>query len=186
MATKSFTRPLIAAGVLIIGIGLAAQTAVSGSAPEQAGAGSAPLAASPDPLPKFAARALDGQTVRSDQWRGKVTLVNFWATWCSPCRAEIPDLLRLQTKYRDHLRIIGISADEGDVTPVKNFAAALRMDFPIVMLTPELDQLFGGVHALPVTVLVDREGRMVKRHLGAIDARQVELEVRALAGLPPN
>lgn len=187
MASKSFMHPIIAAGVLVAGIGLVAQTVVSGSSPAQtAGAGSVQFAASPDPLPKFTARSLDGQTVRSDQWRGKVTLVNFWATWCSPCRAEIPDLLRLQTKYRDQLRIIGISADEGDVTPVKNFVAALRMDFPIVMLTPELDGLFGGVHGLPTTLLVDRDGRIVKRHMGAIDAKTVELEVRVLAGLAPG
>lgn len=187
MARKRFMRPIIAAGVLIVGIGIAAQAAVPGSsAPQAAGAASVQFAARPDPLPTFTARTIDGQTVGSDQWRGKVTLVNFWATWCSPCRAEIPDLLRLQARYRDHLRIVGISADEGDVAPVKNFAAALRMDFPIVMLTPALDGLFGGVHGLPTTLLVDREGRIVKRHIGAIDARTVELEVRVLAGLAPG
>jgi len=177
----------IAAGLLAVGVVLAGPLMISASTPTQAaGAGSVQFAASPAPLPEFTARSLDGQTVRSEQWRGKVTLVNFWATWCSPCRAEIPDLLRLQTKYRDHLRIVGISADEGDVTPVRNFAAALRMDFPIVMLTPELDRLFGGVHALPVTLLVDREGKIVKKHMGAIDAKTVELEVRVLAGLAPG
>lgn len=142
--------------------------------------------ANPAPVPTFSAATLDGQTVRSEQWRGKVTLVNFWATWCSPCRAEIPDLLGLQAKYRDHLRLIGISADEGDVGPVKNFVAAMRMNFPIVMLTPKLDQLLGGVHGLPTTLLVDREGRIVKRHLGAIDLKTIELEVRVLAGLAPD
>ncbi|MGE0862935.1 MAG: TlpA family protein disulfide reductase [Vicinamibacterales bacterium] len=142
--------------------------------------------AAPEPLPAFTARTLDDRTLRSAEWRGKVTIVNFWATWCAPCRAEIPDLIRLQTKYRDHLRIIGFSADEGDPTPVRNFIAAMKMDFPNVRVTPQLDRLFGGVHALPMTLLVDREGRIVKKHMGAIDARSVEAEVRALAGLPPG
>lgn len=142
--------------------------------------------ANPVSVPPFSAPTLDGQTIRSDQWRGKVTLVNFWATWCGPCRAEIPDLLGLQAKYPDRLRLIGISADEGDVGPVKHFVAALRMNFPIVMLTPKLDQLLGGVQGLPTTLLVDREGRVVKRHLGAIDSKTIELEVRVLAGLEPD
>lgn len=177
----------MAAGWLIVGVGLWAQPAVSGSMPPQASSASpVQFLANPVVVPNFTARSLDGQAVRSDQWRGKVTLVNFWATWCSPCRAEIPDLLRLQTKYHDHLRVIGISADEGDVTPVRNFIAAMKMDFPTVMMTPELDRLFGGVHALPMTLLVDRDGRVVKRHMGAIDAKTVELEVRVLAGLAPG
>lgn len=187
MKGNPILRPVIAAALLIVGAGIAAQPAVSGwSAPQAASSDSVQFVASPSPVPTFTARALDGQTVRSDQWRGKVTIVNFWATWCSPCRAEIPDLLRIQAKYRDHLRIIGISADEGDVTPVKNFVAALRMTFPIVMLTPELDGLFGGVEGLPTTLLVDRDGRIVKRHMGAIDAKTIDLEVRVLAGLAPG
>lgn len=187
MEKKHILRASIAAGLLIVGVNLGAQSAVSGSpAPPAAGATSVQFLASPGLLPAFTARSLDGQTVRSDQWRGQVTLVNFWATWCGPCRAEIPDLLRLQVKYREHLRVIGISADEGDLTPVKNFVAAMKMDFPIVMMTPELDRLFGGVHALPMTLLVDRDGRIVKRHMGAIDAKTTELEVRVLAGLAPG
>ena len=70
----------------------------------------------PKPVPSFTAHDLEGRLISSADWRGKVTIVNFWATWCGPCRAEIPDLIALQTKYRDRLQIIGISEDEGRPT----------------------------------------------------------------------
>ena len=66
----------------------------------------------PAPMPDITMKTIDGKTISSSTWRGKVTIVNFWATWCPPCRAEIPDLIALQEKYRDQVQIIGISEDE--------------------------------------------------------------------------
>ncbi len=131
-------------------------------------------------------RDLDGRTISPATLRGKVTIVNFWATWCPPCRAEIPDLVALQKKYGDHLQVIGVSQDDGPLEPVKRFAAEQHMNYPIVMMTPELERAFPGVHALPTSFVLDREARLVQRHVGMLNANVTEQETRALAGLPVN
>src|SRR5262245_64210127 len=76
----------------------------------------------PKPLQAFTVYDLDHREISTSNWRGKVVLVNFWATWCPPCRAEIPDLVALQTKYRERLQIIGVSQDEGSPEAVRRFA----------------------------------------------------------------
>ncbi len=131
-------------------------------------------------------RTVDGKTMTSDALRGKVTIINFWATWCPPCRAEIPDLVALQQKYGDRLQVIGVSQDEGSTDPVTRFAAEQHMNYPIVMMTPEIDRAFPGVTALPTSFVLDREGRVVQKHVGMLNANVTEQETRALAGLPVN
>jgi thiol-disulfide isomerase/thioredoxin len=138
----------------------------------------------PATVPAFAARDLDGREVSTGKWRGKVVLVNFWATWCGPCRAEIPDLIALQEKYRDQLQIIGVSEDEAPPEEVKRFAVEHRMNYPVVMETAEIRQLFPGVSALPTSFILDRESRLVQKHVGMLKASMTELEARSLAGLP--
>ena len=133
-----------------------------------------------------AMRDLDGNTISPASLRGKVVLVNFWATWCPPCRAEIPDLVALQSKYGDRLQIIGVSQDEGSVEVVRRFAAEHHVNYPIVMMTPELDRAFTGIAALPTSFVLDREGRIVQRHVGMLNAIVTEQETRALAGLSVN
>jgi thiol-disulfide isomerase/thioredoxin len=140
----------------------------------------------PAAVPALAMRDLDGRSLSSADWRGKVVIVNFWATWCPPCRAEIPDLVALQNKYRDRLLIIGVSQDEGSVEVVKQFVAAHQMNYPVVMMTPEIDQAFPGIRALPTSFILDRESRVVQRHVGLLNQGVTEQETRALAGLPVN
>ena len=140
----------------------------------------------PEAVPAVAMRDLGGQSISSADWRGKVVIVNFWATWCPPCRAEIPALVELQKKYAGRLQIIGVSQDEGSIELVKQFAAEHEMNYPIVMMTPELDKAFPGIHALPTSYVLDREGRIVQRHIGLLNATLTEHETRALAGLPVN
>jgi thiol-disulfide isomerase/thioredoxin len=140
----------------------------------------------PAAVPALSMRDLDGRPISSADWRGKVVIVNFWATWCPPCRAEIPDLVALQDKYRDRLVIIGVSQDEGSVEGVKQFAAAHKMNYPVVMMTAELDQAFPGIRALPTSFILDRESRVVQRHVGLLNQVVTEQEARALAGLPVN
>jgi thiol-disulfide isomerase/thioredoxin len=134
----------------------------------------------------FTAKALDGSEVSLASLRGKVVIVNFWATWCPPCREEIPDLIALQAKYKDHLQIIGVSQDEAPPSMVAQFAAEHRMNYPIVMDTPAIDQLFTNIHALPTSFIVDREGRIAQRHVGMLNASLTETETRVLAGLETN
>jgi thiol-disulfide isomerase/thioredoxin len=138
----------------------------------------------PAVIPGLTLTTLDGRTLNSEDWRGKVTLINFWATWCPPCRQEIPDLIKLQDKYRDQLLIIGVSSDTGPTELVAKFAADYKMNYPIVMETEEIRRAFPGVYALPTSFFVDGDLKMVKKHVGLLNAAQTELEARYLAKLP--
>jgi thiol-disulfide isomerase/thioredoxin len=145
------------------------------------------LLSTPTPLPaSFTFHDLDGRTISSESLRGKVTIVNFWATWCPPCRAEIPDLIALQDKYRDQLQIIGVSQDETGPEGVRQFATEQRMNYPIVMSTPELERIFTGIYALPTSFIIDRTAQIVQKHVGMLNAETTEGETRLLAGLSVN
>lgn len=137
----------------------------------------------PSSLDPFTLTDLDGKTIASSDWKGKVVLVNFWATWCGPCRAEIPDLVALQSKYRDRVVVIGVSEDEGPIDKVREFAAQYKVNYPIVMTTPEIEERFPGVAALPTTFFLDTDGRIAQRHIGILHGRETEATARVLAGL---
>jgi len=137
----------------------------------------------PVAVPDLTLKTLDGRTLNSRDWKGKVTLVNFWATWCPPCREEIPDLIKLQERYKDHLQIIGVSSDEGPASDVAKFAAEHRMNYAIVMETPELTKAFPGIFALPTTFVIDQDVKMVQKHVGLLNPAMVEQETRVLAKL---
>ena len=141
-----------------------------------------------DPLsvPTFTARDLDGRLVSPADWRGKVTIVNFWATWCGPCRAEIPALIAMQEKYRDRLQVIGVSEDEASPELVRRFVADQKINYSIIMTTEEIAHAFPGVTALPTSFVVDREVRVVQKHVGLLNPTLAEQETRALAGLAVN
>ncbi|HEX7138931.1 MAG TPA: TlpA disulfide reductase family protein [Vicinamibacterales bacterium] len=141
---------------------------------------------SPATVQSFTAADLDGRSVSTASLHGKVVIVNFWATWCPPCRAEIPDLIALQEKYRDTLQIIGVSQDEVPPEQVKRFAVDHGMNYPVVMSTAAIEKLFPGIHALPTSFILDREGRLVQKHVGMLNAALTELETRSLAGLSVN
>ena len=140
----------------------------------------------PKPAPAFTVTDLDGREISPASLRGKVVIVNFWATWCGPCRAEIPDLVALQNKYKGTLQVIGISEDEAGVEVVKRFAAEHQINYPIAMMTPEIERLYPGISALPTSFILDRESRVVQKHVGMLTARTTEYEARHLAGLAVN
>ena len=137
----------------------------------------------PQAVADFTLTALDGRRLSSADWKGKVVLLNFWATWCGPCRAEIPDLVALQNKYGDQLVVVGISEDEGPVDVVRKFAADYKVNYPVAMTTPEMQKIFPGITALPTTFILDRDGRMVQKHIGLLHPRETEAATRYLAGL---
>src|SRR5713226_8293741 len=144
------------------------------------------FAKDPQPAPPFLLLDLDGNVVSTAAWQGKVVLVNFWATWCPPCREEIPILIQLSEKYKDDLLVIGISVDDSSPADVKEFARRIGVNYPIVMRSRELIAEYGGVPALPTTFLVNKDGRVVQKHEGLFSPGLYETEVRALLGLPIN
>jgi thiol-disulfide isomerase/thioredoxin len=137
----------------------------------------------PAPLPAFDLTTLDGRHITSDDLKGKVVLMNFWATWCPPCRAEIPDLMELQSRYRDKLVIIGVSEDDPPIDTVTKFVADEKMNYPVAMSTDALRKIFRGVVALPTTFVIDPDGRLEQKHVGQLNAANTEGEARALAGM---
>ena len=167
-----------------------AVNSVSGSKnKDQAPTGASPVirfAKDPTPTPPFLVSDLNGRSVSTAQLKGKVVLVNFWATWCPPCREEIPELVSLQEKYKDGLQIIGVSMDE-DASPgeVRAFAAKAGINYPVVM-GKDIAKEYGGVPALPTSFVVNRDGGVVQKHVGILQRDEVETEIRALLGLPVN
>jgi thiol-disulfide isomerase/thioredoxin len=137
----------------------------------------------PQPVAPVAFTDLDGRAYNLGDLKGKVVLVNFWATWCPPCLAEIPDLIDLQEKYRDQILVVGVSEDEEPVEVVRKFAAERGVNYPIVMVTPELRDAFPLVVALPTTFVLDRDGRLAKKHVGQLRHAETEVIARALSGL---
>jgi len=138
----------------------------------------------PTPVPSFTIKDLDGRTITPADWRGKVVLLNFWATWCPPCREEIPDLIKLQSKYEGKLQIIGLSEDTGSVENVRNFVKHSAMNYPIAIASSDLEEKFGGVMGLPTSFLLDTNGRVVQKHIGLRNPALYDTEIRALLQLP--
>lgn len=140
----------------------------------------------PVALPEFQVTDLEGKTWRSSDLKGKVVFINYWATWCPPCRAEIPDLVALQQKYKDQILVVGVSEDEIPPDQVKAFASQYAVNYPIAMNTPELRKIFKGIVALPTTFVIDRDGKLVQKHVGQLNPAMTELEARVLAGIDTN
>jgi thiol-disulfide isomerase/thioredoxin len=142
------------------------------------------LLRNPDPAPSFQVRDLDGRLLSPADFQGKVVLLTFWATWCGPCRAEVPDLIALQNQYGDKLQVIGLSVDDGPEEDVRAFVRTRQINYPVAVVPEEVQNRFGGVHGLPTTFLLDSRGRVVQKHVGLRNPLLYDLEIRALLGMP--
>lgn len=131
--------------------------------------------------PSLSLKDLRGREVRLSAYKGKVVLVNFWATWCPPCRAEMPDLVRLQRQYRRRgLQVIGITYPPESRTEVLKFTRRIKVNYPILTGTKETKALFDASETLPVTVIIDREGVVRDVIMGILLADEFEQKVKPL------
>jgi thiol-disulfide isomerase/thioredoxin len=137
----------------------------------------------PDAAPDFKLTTLDGKPVTLADSHGKVILLNFWATWCGPCRAEIPDLIELQNKYKDKLQILGLIVDDDDQDAIKEFIEKVGINYPVAIASNDIRFQYGGIAALPTSFVLDSEGRIVQKHEGLRDPLLYETEIRSLLGL---
>ncbi len=132
-------------------------------------------------VPAFALKDVRGRMVRLSDYKGKVVLLNFWATWCVPCRVEIPELVKLQKEYQGQgLQIVGITVQKYQQRTVRSLAKRLAINYPILFGTQKVTRLFGLGEVLPVTIIIDREGIMRDRILGIMELEEFEEKVKPL------
>lgn len=113
--------------------------------------------------PQFSVNSvIDGQAFSLGQYKGKVVIVDIWATWCPPCRMEIPDIIQLYHNYSDVLQVIGLSVDK-TTDPVREFYTNMKMNYPVAMATAEIVQSYGGVDAIPTTFIIDKHGLIAEK-----------------------
>jgi len=129
----------------------------------------------------FTLKDMNGVDVEFESFRGKVILVNFWATWCGPCRAEIPSLVELQDEYADDLVVLGLSVDD-PAEKLLPYAKEFKMNYPVLVGNgrEDVQEAFGPLYGIPVTVIIGRDGRIALKHSGIATKEQFEREIKTL------
>ncbi|MGE0814938.1 MAG: TlpA family protein disulfide reductase [Vicinamibacterales bacterium] len=143
--------------------------------------GDAACVADAKPASDFTLPSLDGKSQSLSAYKGKVVLLNFWATWCGPCKAEIPGFVELQQQYKDDLVVLGLSVDD-TADKAKAFAAQYKINYPVLLGLghDDVQDAYGPIYGIPASFLISRDGKVCKRHLGIAPKAQFEREIKAL------
>lgn len=141
------------------------------------------------PAPNFSLKDADGKVVKLSDYKGKVVLLNFWATWCGPCKIEIPWFIEFEQNYRDKgFAVLGVAMDEEGWAAVKPYVAAHKVNYRMVIGDDMTAQMYGGVDSLPTSFLIDREGRTAAVHVGLVSKKVYIDDIAQLLGkaaVPP-
>ncbi|MEO8679408.1 MAG: TlpA disulfide reductase family protein [Vicinamibacterales bacterium] len=129
----------------------------------------------------FTMKDLDGKDVALSSYKGKVVLLNFWATWCGPCKAEIPGFVELQEKYKDQLTIVGFSVDD-EADKARTFANEYKMNYPILLGLgrEDVQDAYGPIWGIPASFIISKDGKVCRKHLGIAPKNVFEKEIVAL------
>ena len=172
-------RAVIPLAVLVALVALDAAVRFARARREAAPAASS-LVADPYPLRAFVAQDIDGRDVSTTTWNGKVVVVNFWATWCAPCRREIPALSALQARHGNRVMVIGVLQDSVGADTARQFAASVGMRYALVPSSFEIEQSFPSVEVLPMTFVISPQGEVVAIHAGEVDPAELGRQIDAL------
>ena len=135
--------------------------------------------------PDFKLKDSDGKLVSLASYKGKTILLNFWATWCGPCKVEIPWFIEFENKYKDKgLAVLGVAMDEEGWEVIKPYIAEKKVNYRILAGDDSTAQLYGGVDSLPTTFLIDKDGMIAGVHVGLVSKSEYEKDIQALLGLP--
>lgn len=171
---------LLFAAMLLLNLGCQQAKSSKDQADEDA-AHAVPAVSEEEKLPDFTLASMTGQRVNLRSLEGKhVVVVNFWATWCGPCRMEIPDFNKIYATYRDKgLEILGVSLDHAPEQQVSAFMRSIPIDYPVLLGSPQLGAQY-QIQGLPTTFIVDRNGRVVWKRIGLVQAGQLQYELDKL------
>ncbi|HKW29006.1 MAG TPA: TlpA disulfide reductase family protein [Verrucomicrobiae bacterium] len=173
--------------VCVAAIGIAWLTAVSLAHGAEI-TGKDPAGASGEAAPDFALTNLAGKTVRLSDFKGKIVLLDFWATWCAPCQEEIPSFVQLQKQYSGRgFTVLGIALDDDGAAVVKPLAQKLDVNYPLVIGDTQVAARYGGIQAVPTAFLIGRDGRILKTFVGPRSKSEWEQTIqRALSPAAPG
>ena len=131
--------------------------------------------------PSFALQDLRGKTVRLEEYRGKIVLLNFWATWCAPCQMEMPELMKLQKQHAaEGLQILGITYEKEPAAKIARITRKFKLNYPVLLGAKSLSDSYGIEEALPVTVIVDRDGKIRDRIIGIMEPEEISEKILPL------
>ena len=123
---------------------------------------------------------MNGASVRLADYKGKVILLNFWGTWCPPCQAEIPDLIKAYETHRDEgFVVLGMTIDD-TAEEMRAYAAARKVSYPLLMMQDDVEQAYGPIVGVPMSLFIARDGSICSKHFGPVTYDQVEREIKAL------
>ncbi len=131
------------------------------------------------PAPAFVLKDFQQKTLRLSQYRGKVVLLNFWASWCAPCQAEMPTFAQWQSQYHGKVQVIGVNMDD-EMPKAQAVARKLKVNYPLVIGTAHLGELYGGIYGLPVSFVIDAQGRVRGEYQGGNHVEQIHAEIEHL------
>ncbi len=135
---------------------------------------------SADLAPNFDLTSTDGKNIKLSDYRGKVVIVDFWATWCPPCRKGIPDLIELQNEFKDNLVVIGVSLDQDTKSDVIPFIKKIGINYPIVYGTDQVIMDYGSINAIPTSFVINKDGKIVDKHIGLVPKSEFEAKIKEI------
>jgi peroxiredoxin len=174
--------PLVAAGLVLLASCSGTQESANASAVQTHAAKNL------KPAAEFTLKDANGTAVKLSDYRGKVVLLNFWATWCGPCTLEIPWFIQFEQQYKDRgFAVLGVSMDEEGWAAVKPYVTEHKMNYRVLLGNDSVSQLYGGVESLPTTFMIDREGNVAfPPHIGLINKSEYVSEIQSLLGNSPS